>query len=745
MSGSGGGQRRRKPKRSSGGGDKLEELDVTKEELDGIGAALKDEQFRKLLCEYAEEIADPANRAQREREMQRYELERGVRLTFVRPRPGFVVKTSADGERKVFVNICSDDVVAEPSCRPDAGGQRWSLPHCLSPVRRDYDRARKPCDVYDVVFHPRVLQLAGHARFRDMVEDTALSMVERTDSVVLDRVNVKYPKNVSYKGVPRSLALRAPIAGFTGPSSADADADAPDRVADMPGWPPVVDRRPVEHHDLGALPQKCRAEPAFAVPAYVIKYRSAVDMGEHGYDMHCKMNATVPNELVVEIKLPLLDTSADLAMDVWPRRLKLVCHKPSRYALDVGLPYTVREEHGRARFDRSARLLTVVLPVLRTEPPLVAGHGRPVGETVDERPAAEEPCGDSDGTAVTSDVTSAVTSAVTSSAVTSAVTSSAVTSSAVTFSAVEDDTVADDDDVHYSLPEHELTFGDGKCILRLNAKNVDPTSVTVAYDAHSVSGKFQSIGSGFFPVWYAFCLEMPSETTIAPSDVRVSPSDDNVTIEFSAPDDSRQRCRYGLPDRNRGLAAIREVRTAVETRQDNSTSLTNDAATVVSVAPEDDSDDDVDNNVKDNNDDAVVVNNNNLVDNNNDVDNNNNDNDEDDDDDDDHDGKDGDDVFVDTKETAPLKDRQQNGKKKDGNYRLKNGKTTKETGKKKNRKKMQKSNAIPIAVAGSLPETCKKVDFVPGSLPTEFNCTRPTIVSVVRTPRRTIEVTATNK
>lgn len=698
----GGGQRRRKPKRSSGGSGKLEELDVTKEELDGIGEALKDEQFRKLLCEYAEEIADPANRAQREREMQLYELERGVRLTFVRPRPGFVVKTSADGERKVFVNICSDDAVAEPSCRPDAGGQRWSLPHCLSPVRRDYDRARKPCDVYDVVFHPRVLQLAGRPRFREMVEDTALSMVERTDSVTLDRVNVKYPKNVSYKGVPRSLALRAPVAGFT------ASADDGDRVADTPGLPPAVDRRrrPVEHHDLGALPQKCRPEPAFAVPAYVIKYRSAVDMGEHGYDMHCKMNATVPNELVVEIKLPLLDTSAHLAMDVWPRRLKLVCCKPSRYALDVGLPYAVREEHGRARFDRTARLLTVVLPVQRTDPPLVAGSGRPV-EAVDGHPAAdEEPCGDSDGTVVAR--------------------------SAVTFSAVEDDTVAvaDDDDVHYSLPEHELTFGDGKCTLRLNAKNVDPTSVTVAYYAHAVSGKFQSIGSGFFPVWYAFCLEMPPETTIAPSDVRVLPSDDNVTIEFSAPDDALQQCRYGLPDRNRDLAVTRDVRTAAETRQESSTSLTNDAATVVSVVPEDDSDDDVDNN------DVVIVNNNNLVDNNNDVDNNNNDDDdEDDDDDDDHGDKDGDDVFVDTNETAPSKDRQQNGKKKDGNYRLKNGKTTKEMGKKKNRKKMHKSNAIPIAVADSLPETSKKVDFVPGSLPTEFNCTRPTIVSVVRTPR----------
>lgn len=40
----------------------LEDLNLTKEELDKFSKAFKDEEFRKLFREYAEEINDPENR-----------------------------------------------------------------------------------------------------------------------------------------------------------------------------------------------------------------------------------------------------------------------------------------------------------------------------------------------------------------------------------------------------------------------------------------------------------------------------------------------------------------------------------------------------------------------------------------------------------------------------------------------------------------------------------------------------------
>lgn len=68
--------------------ERLEDLNITKDEVDRIGEALKDESFRKLFVEYAEEIADPKNRELYEKEIAMMEAERGMDVQFVHPVPG---------------------------------------------------------------------------------------------------------------------------------------------------------------------------------------------------------------------------------------------------------------------------------------------------------------------------------------------------------------------------------------------------------------------------------------------------------------------------------------------------------------------------------------------------------------------------------------------------------------------------------------------------------------------------------
>lgn len=642
------------------GDGRLDDLDVTREELDSIGEALKNEQFRKLLCEYVDEINDPANRAQYEREVAQYERERGAEVTFVRPRPGYAMKTSADGVRKVFVNVCACDVVDKPTV--DAG-RRWSLPHCLSPVRRDYDNARRPCDVYDVVFHPDALDLAGRDRaVKDMIEDTALTVIEKNNGVVLDRANVKYPK-ISFKGVARPLVIRRRIDGF---QPCEADADETERLP--PGCPPYeppVDR-PVQRHDLDA---STREKSPFAVPKYVIKYRTDVDIQEHAYNMLCKMNAVIPKQLIVEINLPLLDSSANVQLDVLPKSLTLVCHKPSKYKLDVGLPYSVLDDQGDATFDQSTRKLIVRLPVSRTEPSLEYVR-RPVEEVRTTVTDGERENGEHHD--VSTGPESSDAARVNDDEV-------AVTNGRHD----ENNTLCDtENDVHYTLPEHEFIYG-SHCVLTLHVKNVDPTSINliVVNDKHSVSGKFHNVGSGFFPIWYAFCIQIPSESSLLNSDLKVIPSDNNLVLEFSArfKPDCKQYW-YGL---DQDHLTLQRIETGIH--KENSNPLANGVPDGLN-----DSDDD-------------------------------NENDGDDDD-----------VFDGGKRgIASNGRRQEDAEKRDDDSRCKdkNGKiTAKEKGKKKKSKKIPKSNAIPIA--GGLPGSGKKIDFVAGSLPVEFNNIRPTIVSV---------------
>lgn len=68
--------------------DRWKDLNVTQDEIERIGKALKDETFRKLFAEYAEEISDPKNREIYENEIAQMEAERGMNIQFIHPKPG---------------------------------------------------------------------------------------------------------------------------------------------------------------------------------------------------------------------------------------------------------------------------------------------------------------------------------------------------------------------------------------------------------------------------------------------------------------------------------------------------------------------------------------------------------------------------------------------------------------------------------------------------------------------------------
>lgn len=76
--------------------DKFKELNMTEDELKRLSEAMKKEEFRKLLIDYAQEISDPANRDLYEREISALEAERGVNVTFIHPDPGYCIKTSQE-------------------------------------------------------------------------------------------------------------------------------------------------------------------------------------------------------------------------------------------------------------------------------------------------------------------------------------------------------------------------------------------------------------------------------------------------------------------------------------------------------------------------------------------------------------------------------------------------------------------------------------------------------------------------
>ena len=85
----------------------LEDLNLTKEEVDKFQNAFKDEAFKKMFAEYAAEIADPKNKAESDAYLRQLEMEGKIESVYgkdvqlVMPKAGFVAKTFDEG--------CADD------------------------------------------------------------------------------------------------------------------------------------------------------------------------------------------------------------------------------------------------------------------------------------------------------------------------------------------------------------------------------------------------------------------------------------------------------------------------------------------------------------------------------------------------------------------------------------------------------------------------------------------------------------
>ena len=159
-----------------------EDLDVTREELNNLTECLKKEEFRKMLIEYVEEVTDPKNVEVYQNEITQLEKKRGVDVTFISPQPSYVIKTSVNGDRKCFINVCTSEHV-QPSFEQGDRGQ-WSIPHMLTPPRDDLDKKNVRCKVFDVIFHPDTIFLfLKHAKLRKIINDTAMDGVENNFNV----------------------------------------------------------------------------------------------------------------------------------------------------------------------------------------------------------------------------------------------------------------------------------------------------------------------------------------------------------------------------------------------------------------------------------------------------------------------------------------------------------------------------------------------------------------------------------
>jgi len=378
--------------------EKLEDLNLTQEELERLTEALKQDEFKKLFFEYVEEISNPENRERYESEIRQLENERGMDVKFVNPEPGYVMKTTVGGEVKAFINVCKNENVGKPSSVKKVGkdgrpGLTWTLPHSFTPPREDFDRAKKKCQIFDFVIHPDTYRMAEtNMRFKKMINDLALDGIRKQFDVEPDTKNVKFPK-MKYKGAPTPTVIRSRLSNCPATKSND-----PSDVLSKFPYPydnqtsaEKAKQREEEYAQKHSANRKALAkknetkvhkekkkdakvDSGFAVPKYTMTHRSEVDYHDYANDPSLRRKSMHPKQLVIEVSLPLLSSAVPIQLDIFERQLKLMSTKPAKYKLEIMLPYAVDENRGSARFDKVKRKLIVTLPVVpaatKIEPPI---------------------------------------------------------------------------------------------------------------------------------------------------------------------------------------------------------------------------------------------------------------------------------------------------------------------------------------------------------------------------------------
>ncbi|XP_075169750.1 PIH1 domain-containing protein Nop17-like [Haematobia irritans] len=488
------------------------QLDITKEEYQRISEAFKKEEFRKLFLEYIEEIQDPDNRKRYEEEIVQIEAERGVDVLFVHPEPGFVIKSSQDGEQKCFINCAKNSHVGKPSsqvCVNQGTGQKglsWSIPMAQAPPRDDLDNNKKRCRVYDVVFHPDALYLAEkNAAFHKCLVDTALDAVEREYKVTLDRINIKFPK-MQYKGLPRPTVIRKLAV------NPPAETEEPHPLENIYPARPTVDSGkptvlPMKTMDCGSQSNDKKSE--YSTPKYTLTHRHDVDLSQYTHELDAKLHATMPRELVVDIELPLLNSSNECQLDVTDKTVFLLSdRKGAKYRLNVDLPFKVNEKDGTAKFDTDSRHLVITLPVVQ---PSITKQ-REMHESLLHL--------NREDSGVESDVLNDdLHSCSTESSPIEELSSASFEENlqkAVKCVETKDEGDFLKDSVDYQMPtKFDCNVLDNTMAFILQVRNVQEDSIQIKRTDHSVHVQFRSIGSGFYPTYYAFCIQLVEAGTEA--------------------------------------------------------------------------------------------------------------------------------------------------------------------------------------------------------------------------------------
>ncbi|OAJ41567.1 hypothetical protein BDEG_25142 [Batrachochytrium dendrobatidis JEL423] len=335
---------------------------MTADELKRFQESFKDKEFRTLFFDYMNELSDPKNREIYEHELSMLESEKGNDVRYVKPIGVYVIKTATDtfeSPVKVFINMCSSveiEAAAQSTSKSFSkpGGKHWNIPYSLASPRDDVDNAKKPCQVYDCVFHPDTLKMgSSYPAFSRLLESTAIEGIEKQFNVKLKRDYKQI--QMKCKGTPAMTMIRT-----------KRDSPARSNVETSIEFIEKIQKQKKSMAEKNTIDTKqipvANVQIGPKVPEYTIVHQQLFDDYQKFTSEREKHNGARPDKIVIRISLPGIASASEADLDVDPMTLNLVVSE--KYKLHIDLPFPVFNEKGDAKFDKSKSDLVITLPVV---------------------------------------------------------------------------------------------------------------------------------------------------------------------------------------------------------------------------------------------------------------------------------------------------------------------------------------------------------------------------------------------
>ncbi|XP_065070673.1 PIH1 domain-containing protein 1-like [Rhopilema esculentum] len=271
----------------------------------------------------------------------------------VAPKPGFCLKTTDEKGNKVFVNACTSEGVLKPKNISEdelkeiflAGdATKFRVPMAIGDAHVEKDKSGIDCTAYDIVINPAFLdQVNSNKFFMDFFITLIYEGLENKHDLKLSR-DFRILKNKKAIGTLQMQTVRTKSTPV---------------IMEMDKVMYELEKEHLAQQNLSQHPEKPSLIKELSTTKRPQKERSPCIIPE--YNIIKEPPSGEPEYLIMEIKLPQVHSTKNIALDVGDDCVILLSND-GKLKLDVDLDHHVNNDATGAQFNKKTHILTITMP-----------------------------------------------------------------------------------------------------------------------------------------------------------------------------------------------------------------------------------------------------------------------------------------------------------------------------------------------------------------------------------------------